>query len=94
MLVNGRYPYYLKERIQSEHGHLGNHQTSEFLSDIFNDELGNICLAHLSKNNNTPEKALQTLERTLSDKGINLKSHQRISILKRNMPSEIIRLVE
>jgi phosphoribosyl 1,2-cyclic phosphodiesterase len=94
MLVNGNYPYYLKSRIKSDHGHLGNYQTSVFLADIFNDNLSHICLAHLSKNNNTPEKALQTLQQTFSERGIILKSQQRISILNRNVPTEMIRLVE
>ena len=34
MLANGRYPHFLKARIRSDHGHLGNHQTSVFLADI------------------------------------------------------------
>ena len=92
MLLNGDYPYYLKTRIKSDHGHLGNHQTSVFLADVINDNLSHICLAHLSKNNNTAEKALQTLNLTFAEKGINLKSHQRIIILNRNIPSEMIRL--
>lgn len=94
MLVNGRYPPYLKARIQSDYGHLGNHQTSVFLADNINDNLSHICLAHLSKNNNTPLKALQKLQQTFSEKGIKLTSQQKITILKRNAPSEMIRLVE
>ena len=94
MLMNGRYPYYLKKRIQSDHGHLGNLQTSVFLADIINDNLSHICLAHLSKNNNTPEKALQTLQQTFSEKGISLNGKHRISVLKRNSPTGMIRLVE
>ena len=94
MLVNGKYPHYLKARIQSDHGHLGNHQTSAFLADIINDNLSHICLAHLSKNNNTPEKALQTLQQTFSERGINLNGQQRISILNRNIPTEMIRLAD
>ena len=92
MLENGKYPYYLKARIKSDNGHLGNHQTSVFLADIINDDLRNICLAHLSKNNNTPEKALQTLLQTFSERGINFSGRQRISILNRNIPTEMIRL--
>jgi phosphoribosyl 1,2-cyclic phosphodiesterase len=92
MLLNGTYPYYLKKRIQSENGHLGNLQTSSFLADIVNDNLSHICLAHLSKNNNTPEKALQTLLNTLSAKGIILNGHPQISVLKRNLPTEMITL--
>jgi phosphoribosyl 1,2-cyclic phosphodiesterase len=94
MLVNGKYPHYLKARIQSDHGHLGNHQTSAFLADNFSDNLSNICLAHLSKNNNTPEIALQTLQQTFSERGIILNNLQRISILNRNMPTNMIRLIE
>jgi phosphoribosyl 1,2-cyclic phosphodiesterase len=94
MLVNGGYPYYLKVRIKSDHGHLGNHQTSDFLANNFNDNLSHICLAHLSKNNNTPEKALQTFKQALSDKGIILKKHQQISVLNRSMPTEIVKLID
>lgn len=94
MLLNGQYPYYLKKRIQSDHGHLGNHQTSDFLADIINNNLTHICLAHLSKNNNTPEKALQTLRTTFSQRGITLNSLQQITVLNRNRPSEMIGLEE
>ncbi len=92
MLVNGNYPYYLKERIQSAHGHLGNHQTSAFLAENLGEHLSHICLAHLSKNNNSPEKALQTLRQTFSDKGIVLNGRPQIMVLNRNMPSDFIRL--
>jgi phosphoribosyl 1,2-cyclic phosphodiesterase len=94
MLVNGRYPHFLKARIQSDHGHLGNHQTSVFLAEIINENLSHICLAHLSKNNNTPEKALQTLQYTFSERGISVNSQQRISVLNRYVPTEMIRLIE
>ena len=93
MLINGNYPHFLKARIQSEHGHLGNHQTSAFLADNISDNLTNICLAHLSKNNNTPEIVLQNLQRTFSERGIILNGQPRISILNRNMPSDVIRLI-
>ena len=94
MLVNGRYPYFLKARIQSDHGHLGNLQTSIFLAEVINDNLSHICLAHLSINNNTPEKALQTLHKTLAERGIDLNGKHHISILNRNIPSEMIRLAD
>jgi phosphoribosyl 1,2-cyclic phosphodiesterase len=90
MLVNGRYPYYLKKRIKSDHGHLGNDQASSFLAEIFNEKLSHICLAHLSKNNNTPEKALAKVHQTFSEKGIIIRRDQRIMVLSRNVPSEMI----
>ncbi len=94
MLVNGKYPHFLKARIQSDHGHLGNHQTSAFLAENISDNLSIICLAHLSKNNNTPAIVLHTLQQTFSEKGIILNGQQRISILNRNIPTEIIRLID
>jgi len=93
MLSDGRYPHYLKARIRSDHGHLGNHQTADFLAENINDNLSDICLAHLSKNNNTPEIALQTLQETFTRRGITLKDHQRISILSRNTPTNMIDLI-
>ena len=92
MLMNGNYPHFLKARILSDHGHLGNHQCSTFLADIVGENLHHICLAHLSNKNNTPEIALQTLQQTFVERSISINGQPQISILNRNMPSEVIRL--
>ncbi len=92
MLVNGRYPQFLKARIKSDHGHLGNHQASSFLAEIMNENLHHICLAHLSRNNNSPEQALLTLRETFTGKGIVLNGRQQIMVLNRDVPSEMIRI--
>jgi phosphoribosyl 1,2-cyclic phosphodiesterase len=91
MLKNGAYPHFLKARILSDHGHLGNHQSSAFLADIVGENLRHICLAHLSNKNNTPEIALQTLHQTFSDRGISTNGQLQISVLNRHKPSEMIR---
>lgn len=93
MLDDGRYPYFLKARIRSERGHLANQETSAFIADNFSEELSHICLAHLSINNNSPERALETLEKALSDRGIARSESLQISVLNRNSPSEIINLI-
>jgi phosphoribosyl 1,2-cyclic phosphodiesterase len=92
MLENGSYPYFLKKRIKSDHGHLGNQQVSGFLSDVINEDLSHICLAHLSKNNNTPEKALMTMQQTFAEKGIVQGINPQILVLNRNQPTEMISL--
>jgi phosphoribosyl 1,2-cyclic phosphodiesterase len=92
MLMDGAYPHFLKARILSDHGHLGNHQCAAFLADIVGENLHHICLAHLSSKNNTPYLALQTLQQTFEKKGIGLNGHPQISVLNRHMPSELIRL--
>jgi len=92
MLRNGGYPYFLKSRIASDHGHLGNHQTSEFLAENFTDKISHICLAHLSRNNNTPFKALETIEQTFSEKGIDLNGKPLITVLDRDRPGNMIKM--
>lgn len=55
MLENGHYPVYLKNRIRSEHGHLSNAQALELFRDHRPEFLQHLFLAHLSKENNSPE---------------------------------------
>ena len=69
MLLQGRYPEYLKARIQTENGHLDNMQTARFLEEIINPSLKNIFLCHLSQDNNTPHKALSAVRSALEGKG-------------------------
>jgi phosphoribosyl 1,2-cyclic phosphodiesterase len=59
MLENGRYPVFLKNRIKSDKGHLSNDQALELLLAHRSANLRHIFLSHLSKDNNSPEKALE-----------------------------------
>jgi phosphoribosyl 1,2-cyclic phosphodiesterase len=93
MLMSGSYPHFLKARILSDQGHLGNDQSAAFLAGVVGENLRHICLAHLSHQNNTPEIALQTLKQAFKDKGISTNGQLRISVLDRNNPSEVFRLV-
>lgn len=61
MLMNGPYPWELKERISSRLGHLSNHDTGVFLKNILHGNIQKILLAHLSEENNSPEMARQTV---------------------------------
>jgi phosphoribosyl 1,2-cyclic phosphodiesterase len=60
MLLNGPYPWHLKQRIKSRHGHLSNDQTAELLDAILHPRLEGVFLAHLSETNNDPKKAEMT----------------------------------
>jgi phosphoribosyl 1,2-cyclic phosphodiesterase len=55
MLQNGRYPYYLKQRISGGYGHLSNKQALELFTNFRPAKLSHLLLAHLSKDNNHPE---------------------------------------
>ncbi len=61
MLWEGRYPYFLKKRVASELGHLSNKQTFELLQAHAGENLQCVFLSHLSKENNTPEIASETM---------------------------------
>lgn len=60
MLETGGYPYPLKRRILSDHGHLSNKACSEFLPKLHASGTRKFLLAHLSSENNTPDIAYQT----------------------------------
>ena len=70
MLRNGRYPEYLKARIQTDNGHMDNTATAAFLNEIVNPELKYIFLCHLSQDNNTPSKAIKASREALQQKGL------------------------
>jgi phosphoribosyl 1,2-cyclic phosphodiesterase len=55
MLRVGPYPWYLKQRLMSRHGHLSNRATAQFLSEDFDGQAQVLILAHLSETNNHPE---------------------------------------
>jgi phosphoribosyl 1,2-cyclic phosphodiesterase len=59
MLIEGPYPWPLKQRIKSRNGHLSNQDSRDLLAEIKHDGLCHVILAHLSETNNTPDKALQ-----------------------------------
>lgn len=71
MLQVGPYPYFLKQRILSDKGHLSNEAAGKLLSRLINSRLKAVVLAHLSKDNNLPELAYEAvkLEIMMSDIG-------------------------
>jgi phosphoribosyl 1,2-cyclic phosphodiesterase len=61
MLIDGNYPHNLKQRILGEKGHLSNKDAARYLSKLIGKKTKYIFLAHLSGENNTGEKAIETL---------------------------------
>ena len=66
MLINGPYPWPLKQRIKSRTGHLSNNDSATLLKELVHDQLYHVILAHLSETNNTPDKALSTVGNALN----------------------------
>lgn len=69
MLQNGRYPEYLKRRISSKYGHLSNADCAEAVSVLSRRRAKKIMLAHISKENNTPETAVSKSKEILLSLG-------------------------
>ncbi len=55
MLANGRYPYFLKQRISGDNGHLSNTQALALFEAARHPGLQCLILSHLSKHNNDPQ---------------------------------------
>ena len=62
MLLEGPYPWFLKQRIQGRLGHLSNDRSASFLSELLHTGLQRVVLGHLSEVNNNPERALSAAE--------------------------------
>ncbi len=67
MLQAGPYPYYLKQRILGNYGHLSNERSGQLIKTLLNNHIKGILLGHLSKENNFEELAYETVKLELSD---------------------------
>jgi len=72
MLHCGPYPHYLKKRIASGQGHLSNADCAKLLVCLADNGMRRALLAHLSRENNTPETALNCAASLLGSRYIEL----------------------
>lgn len=89
MLMNGKYPFHLRQRILSDKGHLSNYDSALYLSSFIGSNTKYILLAHLSEENNTEEIAYNTLTERLRDDNRNFSN---IIIAKQDKETELIKL--
>jgi phosphoribosyl 1,2-cyclic phosphodiesterase len=69
MLRNGPYPWALKQRVASRHGHLSNRDAADGLPELLCDRLRWIVLYHLSQTNNRPALAATEIGEVLAREG-------------------------
>ena len=93
MLQVGPYPYYLKQRILGEKGHLSNEAAGKLLSRLLHDKMRAVMLGHLSKENNIPELAYESVrvEVTMSDTPYNGNDFP-LYVAKRSEVSQMIEI--
>ncbi|MFA6915162.1 MAG: MBL fold metallo-hydrolase [Parachlamydiales bacterium] len=65
-------PEFLKQRIKGRSGHLSNADCAKLLCTIAHDKLKHVHLAHLSRECNSPEKAMHVVTSLLKEQGIEL----------------------
>ena len=70
MLDEGPYPYYLKQRIRSQKGHLSNKDSAIFAGELAANGTRGFILAHLSRENNHPQIAFDEINSVICDPSV------------------------
>ncbi|MCK5329343.1 MAG: MBL fold metallo-hydrolase, partial [Candidatus Latescibacteria bacterium] len=89
MLRDGSYPWELKQRIRGRFGHLSNDDAASFVRELAQLGLGRGILAHLSRDNNRPELARESVSKALREIG----AHEfQLSIAEQDVVGDKIRI--
>lgn len=67
MLMQGRYPFFLKNRIRGGYGHLSNAEALELFLAHRPSKLSHLFLSHLSRDNNDPDLAYELFHQHRGD---------------------------
>lgn len=75
LLAWGPYPQHLKNRVAGGYGHLSNAQAAELAGRLVGSRVGRLWLGHLSRSNNTPERALDVVAARARRIGVSVLPH-------------------
>jgi phosphoribosyl 1,2-cyclic phosphodiesterase len=91
MLKFGRYPWFVKQRVLGEKGHLSNVDAAEAICRLLTEKKKkrHVLLAHLSRENNFPEMAYQTIKNLLEEENHHMDSNLRLNIIARDEMSAL-----
>jgi phosphoribosyl 1,2-cyclic phosphodiesterase len=92
MLKIGPYPWPLKKRIASEQGHLSNEAAGEVVAYLAQKGTKRFLLGHLSKENNFPELAYQTVCNALYEKCLEAGTDVAVDVALRDHVGRVIEL--
>jgi phosphoribosyl 1,2-cyclic phosphodiesterase len=86
MLKIGRYPWFLKQRVLGNQGHLSNEAAGIAILQILERKTKDrhVLLAHLSKENNFPQMAYQTVKNILEEGDYYIGRHVEVSTIIRD----------
>lgn len=88
MLIYGPYPMDLKARIAGDYGHLSNDVCAQLIHELIGNGTQYFILGHLSENNNTHEKAYDTVTSYLESKGKKIGVDYDMVVANRHRPTE------
>jgi phosphoribosyl 1,2-cyclic phosphodiesterase len=92
MLRVGRYPWWLKKRIMGENGHLSNEVAGKTVAYLADKGTRRFLLGHLSKENNFPELAYQTVLNALDEKQIRVGTDVTLDVVLRDRVGRVVEL--
>ena len=93
-LQSGPYPYFLKERILGQRGHLSNEAGAELAAWAAGQGTRTLILAHLSRENNTPARARQAVELKLRAYGLEPGRDVTVAVAGPDEPGPVFQLEE
>ena len=91
---SGPYPYYLKQRVLGDYGHLSNEAGAELAAFAVEHGARTVVLAHLSAENNTPAHARAAVCRRLRAMGCDPEKDISLAVAPRKEPGPVYRLEE
>lgn len=90
MLEAGPYPFFLKQRVLSDLGHLSNERTGILICELYHEGLSHVILAHLSQENNTPDVAHATVQHEINTRLSLQEGDLTLHIASRAMNSDLV----
>jgi phosphoribosyl 1,2-cyclic phosphodiesterase len=91
LLFTSNRPFYLKQRIDSVKGHLSNTDSAYNLAQLVGPNTRHIILAHPSRECNTKELALETINEVFAEYGID-QSNMTIEVATQDIPTTLYEL--
>lgn len=89
MLHKGNYPHFLKKRILGEKGHLSNNTTVKLISEICHEKLKCVVLGHLSRENNDPRIAHDSIKVEIDSFNLKTGLQIQLAVAEREKSTEV-----
>jgi phosphoribosyl 1,2-cyclic phosphodiesterase len=92
MLRIGPYPWHLKKRIAGDRGHLSNEAAGKVIAHMAEKGTKRFLLGHLSRENNFPELAYQTVCNALCERSIQAGTDIMLDVVLRDRVGKVIEI--